>query len=106
MPRGARDLLRFGAGALPPMTLCALALGSLRLGIAGLVAMGLAWLTYRRLRATDRVSMCQGCNELQETGVCSGYAGQAAHVRRYEDAATEFVMSTGSVDTASWLTHK
>lgn len=48
-------------------------------------------IAYRRLtaaRAARKATACDGCPELAEPGVCSGFATQAVELRRYEESAS------------------
>lgn len=55
--------------------------------IAAVAATGYRVLTQARAKA--KASACDGCPELHEPGICSGYAQQAVSLRGYEHAASE-----------------
>lgn len=85
-PRILRDALRGGAGVFGAITLFALLMGYWLPTMIGVVVGAGGLLVYSRVRRRQRAHMCDGCPELGAGGVCSGYAVQAQHIRRYEDA--------------------
>lgn len=95
-PRILRDLLRFSSGALIPMGI-RLSAGSLWAGLAGLAVIVLFWYLYFKLRRNRKLKECNGCRELGQKGICSGFASQADHVRLYEHAATELLTASGYI---------
>lgn len=87
-PRGARDLVRGGAGLLAALVLVALLRGAWWVGGLSALFLAIAYFTYAAKRRAARVRLCDGCPELGQPGVCSGYERQAAYLRRYEDVMT------------------
>ena len=90
LERRTKDVLRALAGACPALAIGLVWSGHPRLGSAllvGLIALAFGW---RRARASHRAQMCDGCPELLEQRICSGFRAQAeavqAHERRVEDA--------------------
>ncbi len=86
--RGARDLVRSGAGLLAALVLVALLRGAWWVGGLSALFLSGAYLVFAAKRRAARVRLCDGCPELGQPGVCSGYARQATYLRRYEDVMT------------------
>ena len=91
-PRWTRDLLRGGMGLCLAMTLLCLLAGNLAWGLVLTLSLIGFWRHYLRKRARRRHHGCDGCPELGR-GICSGYRLQAEGVRRYESAATEWILT-------------
>ena len=97
LPRVVRDLLRFTSGALIPLSLYICIRSSVWVGAIGLAALFAFWLVYFRVRKERQLKACDGCAELGEKSICSGFAMQAAQVRKYEEEATNLLIGTGYV---------
>jgi hypothetical protein len=97
LPRRVRDLLRFAAGALIPLSILLAIQSSLWIGASGLAALFAFWLVYFRLRKARKLEACHGCPELGAGRICSGFEMQAEHLRRFEREATELLVGTGYV---------
>ena len=92
LPRRGRDGLRFTTGILGGLLPV---LGLARrwtpfLGLSAAAAGSYRVLTLKR--AASKATACDGCPELQEEGICSGYAQQAVSLRAYERDASEIAM--------------
>ncbi|MHC4249797.1 MAG: hypothetical protein ACYS9X_11780, partial [Planctomycetota bacterium] len=59
------------------------------------------WRVYFRAREDRKARACGGCAEVGAGRVCSGFAGQAEHVRAFEREATELVLSSGFAPRAA-----
>jgi len=82
--RPARDLLRVLGGCTVALTAVAALQGQVVLALTAAVLLtgfGIAW---RRRRAPLRADRCAGCPELEQQGVCSGFARQADVARAHE----------------------
>ena len=97
LPRGVRDVLRFGAGLLLPMTVAVGVGGALAAARGSLAVMWGFWRLYFLLRGARRAAACNGCPELTAGGICSGFAQQADAFRQYEEAASSMLMSSGQI---------
>ena len=84
--RGARDVIRGGAGLLSALVLVAFLRGMWWVGGAFALLLAGAYVVFAAKRRAGRAHHCDGCPELRDVGVCSGYARQATYLRRYEDA--------------------
>lgn len=97
LPRRVRDILRFQAGALIPLALHVCISIQFWVGAVGLAAILAFWCLYFRLRKIRKLCECDGCPELGSGDICSGFALQAGHVRRYESEATDLLLHSGFV---------
>lgn len=89
-PRRVRDLLRFGLGVTLASGLFLLATGQLLAAALGFALLYAVKRHYQVRRRAKKKEACRGCPELGGGNICSGFALQAQHVRRYEAAATVF----------------
>lgn len=96
-PRCVRDILRFALGLSIAFYLGLVFTGHVAIGIIGAVLMSAFWKVYLHLRADRKLRACQGCEQLKSGQICSGFAYQAEHIRRYEQEATEYVLAEGGV---------
>jgi hypothetical protein len=94
LPRIVRDALRFSSGALIPMSV-RLCITSMWAGMTGLAVIILFWYAYFKLRKRRKLKECDGCPELGQQGICSGFERQADHARRFERGATDLVTASG-----------
>jgi hypothetical protein len=94
-PRPVRDLLRAAAGACAPLAVQALAGGRPMEGLVGLTALAAICTLHRAHRAPLRARMCDGCQELAQPGICSGYRLQARATAAHERLMEEDLMSRG-----------
>ena len=86
LPRVLKDGIRAGAGLWGAVCLALAFAGAwITAGVGAAVLLGV-FLAFSQVRNRQRKTMCEGCPELSEEGVCSGYARQAASMRVYEDA--------------------
>ena len=92
MPRLARDALRFALGACIVLLVSMLWQGPVLLGVANVAALAIIRHVMLRRRAAVKSRGCEGCPERAEYGVCPGFADQAAHIRQFEQAATDRLM--------------
>ncbi|MCP4548192.1 MAG: hypothetical protein GY835_17140 [bacterium] len=95
LPRGLRDILRFLAGALPPLSLAVALDGSSWIGAASLTTLLLFWRIYFHLRSDRKLRACAGCPQLDAESICDGFTLQATGARDYEQEASELVMRSG-----------
>ena len=93
--RGARDLLRGGSGLAFAGLIAPLWLGSPWLGASSLALGGLLWFWFARVRREKKLAYCEGCPELPEPGVRSGYRYQADRINAYEDATLAHLARRG-----------
>ena len=96
-PRCVRDILRFASGLSIAFCFGLLFTGHVAVGIIGAVLMLAFWKVYLHLRGGRKQRACQGCEQLKSGRICAGFAYQAEHIRRYEQAATEYVLAGGYV---------
>ena len=96
-PRRVRDILRFALGLSIAFYLGLVFTGYVTIGIIGTVLMSAFWKVYLHLRADRKLRACQACEQLKSGQICAGFAYQAEHIRRYEQAATEYVLAEGCV---------
>ncbi|MCD6392923.1 MAG: hypothetical protein J7M40_05400 [Planctomycetes bacterium] len=82
-----RDILRFASGLSIAFYLGLVFTGYVAIGIIGAVLMSAFWKVYLHLRADRKLRACQACKQLKNGQICSGFAYQAEHIRRYEQAA-------------------
>jgi len=95
-PRGARDVLRLGAGASIALTATALLRGEWILSSVAIVALSLSWRHYKKKRGGRKSQACDGCPELGcSDKICSGFSQQAARIRRYEERAASIIAGKG-----------
>ena len=95
--RIGRDALRFSLGFTLPWVGFALWNGqAFHAGVACLL-LTTGWLAYKRKRAFSKSHECDGCPELGNQRVCSGFELQAERIRCYERQATELVIRSGFV---------
>ena len=59
------------------------------------------WRIYFRRRRIAKLEACGSCSQLRAGQICEGFAYQAEHLRRYEQAATEYLLAGGYVPTAA-----
>ena len=97
LPRWLKDVQRFSCGLATGLALHLLLLGMWAVGAIILAALLMMHWLYRRGRAKRKLHACDGCAEYDESTVCSGYAFQATHVRRYEDAAESYLAKLNPV---------
>lgn len=97
LPRVLRDLLRMGGGGFLVVGAYVTLFVNVPAGLAALAAVIAFWWMYFKIRKRRKLHECDGCPELAEETVCSGFALQVEHVRRYEQAATELVARGGGV---------
>ncbi len=97
LPRTLRDLLRMNGGGFIVVGAYVTLFVSAPAGLVRLAALVAFWWMYFRMRRKRKLRECDGCPELGGEQICSGFARQAEHVRRYEEAATELVARGGGV---------
>lgn len=97
LPRWIRDILRFLSGALIPVALHVCISVQFWVGAFGLAALLAFWCLYFKLRRTRKLRECDGCLELGSGEICSGFAYQAGHVRRFESEAADLLSNSGFV---------
>jgi len=97
LPRVLRDLLRMGGGGFLVVGAYVTLFVNIPAGLAALAALVAFWWMYFKMRRKRKLRECDGCPELANETVCSGFALQAEHVRRYEEAATELLTRSGAV---------
>ena len=90
--RRVRDVLRAGIGWSVVLCGTLFFYGHIALGLASGAGMFAAWKCYYAYRDKRKLHACDGCHELGQQSVCSGYARQAECARAYEEAASELVM--------------
>ncbi len=106
-PRRMRDILRFASGLSISFCLSLLFTGHVAIGIIGAALMLACWKLYFHLRGGRKRQACNGCQQLETGQICAGFAYQAEHIRRYEQAATEYLLAEGGVSLpAGKLTNK
>lgn len=91
--RSTRDGLRFALGVLVGVSVVMLTSPLWPLGLFQLSLLLVAWRCYQGLRHEHAQvnDGCTGCPELDQPGVCSGFRKQAAHIRAYEESATDWL---------------
>lgn len=89
LPRLVRDGARAGAGLLLALATAATVSGAWWVGGSVLIVLAACYVVYARARREQRGHLCDGCQELGQSGVCSGYSMQAERIRAYEDAMIE-----------------
>ena len=92
-----RDILRFASGLSIAFYLGLLFTGHVAIGIIGTVLMLACWKLYFYLRGGRKRQACDECEQLKSGQICAGFTYQAEHIRRYEQAATEYVLAKGGV---------
>lgn len=96
-PRWTRDILRAGIGWSVVLCAALIFYSHIGMSLVGGIAMFAAWKCYYAYRDARKRHACDGCAELGQPGVCSGFARQAECARAYEEEASELVMlSVGS----------
>lgn len=93
--RTFRDLIRSLLGVTLALGIYMMLQGDVVVGLLGLAILWFMWKLYLPLRHRNKNEACQGCPELAQGGICSGYIWQADYVRRYEKQASEFLMRQG-----------
>lgn len=83
LPRALRDLLRLGAGCVLVLAAWATLRHPLYVWPLLPILFG-TWRWFVRARARVQARACDGCPELGQRGVCSGYALQASCLRALE----------------------
>ncbi len=96
-PRRMRDILRFASGLSISFCLSLLFTGHVAIGIIGTALMLAFWKLYFHLRGGRKRQACDGCQQLEIGQICAGFAYQAEHIRRYEQAATEYLLAEGGI---------
>jgi len=94
-PRRVRDVLRFSSGAAISFCLGLPFTGHVATGMIGVVLLVAFWMVCFRLRGSRKRQACDGCEQLRSRQICAGFAYQAQHIRRYEQAATEYLLAQG-----------
>ena len=97
LPRFVRDILRFTSGALIPLSVYLCTRPGFWIGAFGLAVLFAFWVVYFRVRKARKLKECDGCPELEANKICSGFAMQAGHVRRFEQEATELLIHSDYV---------
>ena len=97
LPRLVRDVLRWAMGAVIAMVGYLFACGELIIAAPAAAVLWVFWRVYLQKRRGRRLRACEGCEELEVRGVCSGCQVQAEGVRRYEEAATRLYLASGRV---------
>ena len=106
-PRCVRDILRFASGLSISFCLSLLFTGHVAIGIIGAALMLAFWKVYFHLRGGRKRQACDGCEQLDTGRICAGFAYQAEHIRRYEQAATDYLLAEGGISLpAGKLTDK
>ena len=95
LPRIIRDILRFGMGLAIPLTIYISLYINLPAGSILLLILVAFWWYYLHLRKRRKLTECNGCPELSEPRVCTGFTLQAEGVRQYEEDATKILMNSG-----------
>jgi hypothetical protein len=92
-----RDGVRFASGLLIPVCISLCAGPGYWIGIPGLAILFVFWCIYLRMRKARKLRECDGCPELGQNRICSGFAMQAGHIRQYQAEADELLIATGYV---------
>lgn len=95
--RIGRDVLRFLLGFTLPWIGFALWYSHAFHAVVACLLLVTGWLAYKRKRAFSKLHECDGCPELGNQRVCSGFELQAERIRDYEQQATELVIRSGFV---------
>ena len=95
-PRTVRDVLRLTMGIVVALCATVVLAHPLPGFLAGLVLL-LFWTGYLHRRRHRLRRACDGCPELSDANVCSGFALQAQQMMKYEEQATRIVMATDYV---------
>ncbi len=92
--RAGRDLVRWLLGIVLVLNASLWVEGRVIEGLAGALVLFLFWRFYFHHRHHRQIHACDGCPELGKPGACSGFTMQAARIRRYEDQASRFLMTS------------
>lgn len=103
LPRLLRDVVRFTSGMLIPAGFFLCTGPGYLIGILGLAALFVFWRIYLHMRKARKLRECDGCSELGENRICSGFAMQAGHIRKYQTEADELLIATGYVPECALL---
>ena len=99
--RRVRDILRFSTGAAMALYLKMLFTGMFMEGIILSGVMFVFWRIYFRRRRIAKLEACGSCSQLKAGQICEGFSYQAEHLRRYEQAATEYLLAGGYAPAAA-----
>ena len=94
-PRAFRDALRFALGGVIALCCWMPLLGHWAHGLLVAGVLAAFWRWYLRQRGGRKTRCCDGCKELAQDGICSGFSRQAERIRRYEEEATDVLTSAG-----------
>jgi hypothetical protein len=97
LPRLLRDGVRFTSGLLVPVGISLCAGPGYRVGIPGMAILLVFWWIYLRVRKSRKLRECDGCSELGQNRICSGFVTQAGHIRKYQAEADALLIDTGYV---------
>ena len=94
-PRLFKDGLRFVLGMIIGIAPFFLIYHNFLCGITSIAVMLVFWRIYFHQRRVRKIHACDGCPELNEPEICSGFHEQASAIRLYEIQATNYLYSTG-----------
>jgi len=97
LPRAIRDVARTTMGMAIALVGFLTVLGHWIIAPLGAAILIGFWRFYMRLRRRRRQHACDQCSDLHDGVVCPGFSMQTERLRRYEQTATEFLLSTGYV---------
>ena len=94
-PRYIQDVLRLAMGLLVSFIPFLLIYGNFTCGLTSAVVMVVFWRVYFHQRRIRKMHACDGCPELNQPEICSGFQKQTAAIRLYEIEATDFLYRIG-----------
>lgn len=96
--RTVHDFLRLFTGIFASWSLTQLLTGQYWVGGGCLLLLLVAAMTYIPVRRKRSLTQCNGCEELTNEGICSGFEFQADNLRKYEQEATTYVLKVNGVE--------
>lgn len=97
LPRWVRDALRLMMGMTMILCTYLLFFGHFLLGLISVALLMIFWKVYLIFRQQQKRFDCDGCLELHDNKICTGFSFQAQGIRKYEKQATEIVLNCGYV---------
>jgi hypothetical protein len=101
LPRNLRDVLRLTLGSLITLTFFLILTGQFILGGVGAAILLAFRKRYNHHRAKRKLNACNSCSEYGKDKVCSGFAQQIVHIKRYQEEATDWKLASGYIPKIS-----
>lgn len=87
------DLIRFSLGSIIVCNVYFALFYRCLINISILIILYIIKKNFVKLRAETKLTSCNGCIELNTGGICSGYIIQSEYIRKFEEEATNYLMS-------------